>query len=302
MIIEDHIKKVLYKGTKKVEDPKKSTLVPRMNHSAFGDFPKDYLPKTTALKKAIKEKKAKLEAELKDKDKPKASPLKKKQGLGGKAVTLNPKKETPPVPAPVAGATSKRKIAPSEFRRFYDRGDLPIIIEHSGSGCRLKWTKDVDLTQLDYHHYLPIFFEGLREKQEPYRFLAVQGIFDLLEHGQARVLPVIPQLIIPIKTALNTRDHDIISITLKVLQRLVTCSETIGEALVPYYRQILPIFNLFRHQNHNTGDKIDYSQRKESNLGDLIQETLELFEQCGGEDAFINIKYMIPTYESCVLT
>ena len=302
MIIEDHIKKVLFKGTKKVEDPKKSPLVPRMNHSAFGDFPKDYLPKTTALKKAIKEKKAKLEAEQKEKEKPKVSPLKKKQGFGGKAVTLNPKKEAPPIFAPVAGATTKRKIAASEFRRFYDRGDLPIIIEHSGSGCKLKWTKDVDLTQLDYHHYLPIFFEGLREKQEPYRFLAVQGIFDLLEHGQARVLPVIPQLIIPIKTALNTRDHDIISITLKVMQRLVTCSETIGEALVPYYRQILPIFNLFRHQNHNTGDKIDYSQRKESNLGDLIQETLELFEQCGGEDAFINIKYMIPTYESCVLT
>lgn len=302
MIIEDHIKKVLYKGTKKVEDPKKSPLVPRMNHSAFGDFPKDYLPKTTALKKAIKEKKAKFEAEQKEKEKPKVSPLKKKQGFGGKAVTLNPKKEAPPVQAPVAGAITKRRIAPSEFRRFYDRGDLPIIIEHSGSGCKLKWTKDVDLTQLDYHHYLPIFFEGLREKQEPYRFLAVQGIFDLLEHGQARVLPVIPQLIIPIKTALNTRDHDIISITLKVLQRLVTCSETIGEALVPYYRQILPIFNLFRYKNHNTGDKIDYSQRKESNLGDLIQETLELFEQCGGEDAFINIKYMIPTYESCVLT
>jgi len=36
-------------------------------------------------------------------------------------------------------------------------------------------------------------------------------------------------------------------------------------------------------------------------MGDLIQETLELFEQTGGEDAFINIKYMIPTYESCVL-
>ena len=27
----------------------------------------------------------------------------------------------------------------------------------------------------------------------------------------------------------------------------------------------------------------------------------ELFEIHGGEDAFINIKYMIPTYESCVL-
>ena len=49
------------------------------------------------------------------------------------------------------------------------------------------------------------------------------------------------------------------------------------------------------------GDKIDYSQRKGQNLGDLIQSTLEMFEVHGGEDAFINIKYMIPTYESCVL-
>jgi len=75
----------------------------------------------------------------------------------------------------------------------------------------------------------------------------------------------------------------------------------IGEALVPYYRQILPIFNIYKNNNLNIGDKIDYSQRKKLTLGDMIQETLELFEQTGGEDAFINIKYMIPTYESCVL-
>jgi Parkin co-regulated protein len=64
---------------------------------------------------------------------------------------------------------------------------------------------------------LPIFFEGIREKQDPYRFLAVQGVFDMLEKGGAKVLPVIPQLIIPIKTALNTRDSEIIAITLKIL-------------------------------------------------------------------------------------
>ena len=33
----------------------------------------------------------------------------------------------------------------------------------------------------------------------------------------------------------------------------------IGEALVPYYRQILPIFNIFKTSNINLGDKIDYS-------------------------------------------
>jgi len=123
----------------------------------------------------------------------------------------------------------------------------------------------------------------------------------MLEKGGAKVLPVIPQLIIPIKTALNTRDPEIVAITLKILQALVACSDTIGEALVPYYRQILPVFNLFKIKNKNLGDKIDYSQRKSANLGDLIQQTLEMFEVHGGEDAFINIKYMIPTYESCVL-
>ena len=50
----------------------------------------------------------------------------------------------------------------------------------------------------------------------------------------------------------------------------------------------------------NIGDKIDYGQKLNKNLGDLIQETLELFEKHGGEDAYINIKYMIPTYESCM--
>ena len=88
---------------------------------------------------------------------------------------------------------------------------------------------------------------------------------------------------------------------LKIIQKLVLSGDMIGEALVPYYRQILPIFNIFRNSNKNIGDKIEYDQRKRMNLGDLISETLELLEQTGGEDAFINIKYMIPTYESCVL-
>ena len=100
---------------------------------------------------------------------------------------------------------------------------------------------------------------------------------------------------------MNTRDPEIIAITLKILQILVTCSDQVGRAMVPYYRQILPVMNLFKTSNYNLGDKIDYSQRKGQNLGDLIQQTLELFEANGGEDAFINIKYMIPTYESCVL-
>lgn len=47
-------------------------------------------------------------------------------------------------------------------------------------------------------------------KEEPYRFMAVQGTYDLLERGGSKILPVVPQLIIPIKTALNTRDPELI--------------------------------------------------------------------------------------------
>ena len=87
----------------------------------------------------------------------------------------------------------------------------------------------------------------------------------------------------------------------RVSQHLVISADHIGEALVPYYRQILPILNTFKCMNVNSGDGIDYSQQKRENIGDLIQETLEAFEKHGKQDAFINIKYMIPTYESCML-
>jgi hypothetical protein len=61
-----------------------------------------------------------------------------------------------------------------------------------------------------------------------------------------------------------------------------------GEALVPYYRQLLPIFNLYKNFNKNLGDKIDYGQRKKKNLGDLIQETLEFMEINGGDVIILN--------------
>lgn len=58
-------------------------------------------------------------------------------------------------------------------------------------------------------------------------------------------------------------------VTLKKVQKLVLAGEMIGEALVPYYRQILPVFNMFKNKRCklinnlvNIGDKIDYAQRK----------------------------------------
>ncbi len=191
------------------------------------------------------------------------------------------------------------RVVPSTvFKMCYDRGDLPIVIDFLGAHRKIGWIVEVE--KLDYHHYLPIFFHGLRETQDPYKFLADQGLASLIASGGERILPVLPQLIIPIKEALSTKQTEIVVKTLRHLQNLVKTSDLLAESLVPYYRQILPVMNLLKHRNKNLGDKIDYSQKKNDNIGDLIQETLELFEKHGGEDAYINIKYMIPTYESCM--
>jgi hypothetical protein len=272
LLIEDALKKIIHRdGSQSTKAQKHAGLLPQGAHSLFGDFPPDYMPQQDSNKTM-------------------------KQSLGSPSSS---RRMGGPDGPPKAGATAKRVVESTEFRRFYDRGDMPVQIYHGSVGGKVAWKVDVE--KLDYHHYLPIFFDGLREKEDPYRFLAVQGTFDMLEKGGSKILPVVPQLIIPIKTALNTRDPEIICTMLKVLQALVLSGEMIGEALVPYYRQILPVFNIFKNRNVNIGDQMYYEQRKRKNLGDLIEETLEIFEIHGGEDAFINIKYMIPVYESCVL-
>jgi len=283
LMCDDTLTKMIHRdGSKGVKTQKHAGNIPRGNHSCFGDFPPEHM---IGLKPKMLIKKVASDPCLLNTGVPFS-------GFGGATRGVAPG-------PPKAGSTNPRPIPKTEFRKFYDRGDLPIQVFH-GSVCgKIAWKVDVE--KLDYHHYLPIFFDGLREKEDPYRFLAVQGTYDMLEKGGSKLLPVVPQLIVPVKTALNTRDPELMCTMMKVLQALVLSGEMIGEALVPYYRQILPVFNIYRSMNNNMGDKIEYGQRKRMNIGDLISETLGIFEQYGGEDAFINIKYMIPVYESCIL-
>lgn len=157
---------------------------------------------------------------------------------------------------------------------YYDRGDLPIKMDCLAGGGKIVWT--VDIEKLDYSLYLPLFFDGLSETRHPYKTYAVQGVHDLLSSGGDKIYSVIPQLIIPIKSlsnqlpalsfrrgltefvteflvslldALNTQNLSVMCETLKIIQQLVMSSDLVGPALVPFYRQLLPMFNIFKVKN-----------------------------------------------------
>eukprot|EP00913_Durusdinium_trenchii_P035185 g32916.t1 len=63
----------------------------------------------------------------------------------------------------------------TQFRRYYERSDLPISVHH-GTSPSIDWK--VEPERLDYIYLLPIFFDGLVERVSPYSFLAYRGIQD----------------------------------------------------------------------------------------------------------------------------
>ena len=206
---------------------------------------------------------------------------------------LTPRLPRAPLPPQ---ATAKRLNPPnSELRRYYERSDLPCVI----SNGKLKWR--VDLLELDFHHYLPLFCSGLREVEEPYRFIAEEGVVALIAAGgERKVLPVVPQLVLPIKDALITRDERVILRAMRALSALADLGPAVGAALVPFYRPLLPPLNVFMGMDVNLGDGIDYGQRF-GHFGEKITECLQKLELHGGPDALVNLKYCLPKYESALM-
>ena len=50
----------------------------------------------------------------------------------------------------------------------------------------------------------------------------------------------------------------------------------------------------------NIGDRMDYAQRKNNDIGEAVRNTLEMLETYGGPNALKSIKFSVPTYQSCI--
>jgi len=185
--------------------------------------------------------------------------------------------------------------------RRYTRGELPCTVEHRSSGLALSWM--CPLHNLDYDHYLPCFMDGIRCNDNPHKFIARQGVYELIEDARGnseRILDCLHLIVLPLRYSLATKNPDTVLSIINILKQLCTVHPTVGPHLIPHYRQLLSILNLFYGKGgKNLGDAMDYKQFNSEDLVVPIAECLELLERTGGPNAFVNIKYTVPTYTSC---
>jgi hypothetical protein len=171
-------------------------------------------------------------------------------------------KRPPPGPGK-AGAYKRTSLPDTLFPVRHARNELPCSIEHVSFGLQLTWV--CPLNMLDYDTYLPMFVEGLCCPHHPFDFMARQACHELLEEAQGspdRIIPTLPKVMPLLRTALTTKHPEIVSAGLQVFREMALSSPEVGLALVPYYRLLLGVLNLFVTKRLNLGDDFDYSQNK----------------------------------------
>jgi hypothetical protein len=162
------------------------------------------------------------------------------------------------------------------------RQDLPVQINHCGSVMDIRWT--IPLQSLRIGLLFPVCVDGLRNQERLgtssnakskdgplFRELAYCCVKSLCMEVKRRreelgmrvdIGPIIKGTIGPMRDALNTRQAPVVALVLKTLQHFCRCDPAAGRVLVSVFSAILPSINMHFIRRHNTGDGIDYRQRK----------------------------------------
>uniref|UniRef100_A0A1I7XJS8 TAF6_C domain-containing protein n=1 Tax=Heterorhabditis bacteriophora TaxID=37862 RepID=A0A1I7XJS8_HETBA len=173
------------------------------------------------------------------------------------------------------------------------RGDLPVHLNHSGApGERpksLQWFKEPEQMEATcIAQLLSKFALGLP-------LLDQRATSDLLTavKNPDTIHGTIFTLVRGIRSALYTSDVNKHKTVLRLLSQL-SMMGSCGPALVPFYRQMLPPLRKTRH----CGLQPDVSYDRGKLLSEVVENTLNDLERTGGSNAYVNIKYIIPTYDS----
>ncbi|KAJ3346530.1 hypothetical protein HDU83_002890 [Entophlyctis luteolus] len=134
------------------------------------------------------------------------------------------------------GTTGNYKTALSAA---YAKGGFPCRIDHGSVRHKISWTQPVET--LEYNPLLVTLMEGLRETKHPFVALVPAAIVEMLSAGNARakVLPILPALIPPLRAAIADRRAAATALpaALAVLSRLAAVCHS---ALLPHLPALLP--------------------------------------------------------------
>lgn len=202
-------------------------------------------------------------------------------------------------PSGAAASTMPRSSLKTMLPTRYKRNEFPFIIGHKAVGNTIQWTCKQE--EIDIEAMLPLFFEGLREKEQPFSVIANEGILQLLRLSVIRgepLGPILPRCSAGLRAAFTSGDDAVLRTALRRMQDLLRADATVGRALLPLYPQLLPPLNNYIQLRSNLGDGIEYGQRVDPDIGALVLDTIELLEHRTGLTAFDRIKRFIPTYQS----
>lgn len=166
----------------------------------------------------------------------------------------------------------------SPFLNAFTSGRIPCRLVHGSVRNRLAWNTSID--ELNYDPVLILLAEGLRETAHPLPFISRQGFTELLSNINARskVVPLLPKLVNPIKTALSSTNDEVFE---GALNALIQLSTVVGSELDKYLKSFLSI--LAKRM----------SNRK---YRDIVANALNIFEENGSKEVLPVIKSKIPTY------
>ncbi|EDV22669.1 uncharacterized protein TRIADDRAFT_28418 [Trichoplax adhaerens] len=166
------------------------------------------------------------------------------------------------------------------FSAAYVNGGIPCRLVHGSVKHTLQWSTSPE--DLPYDPLLVTMMEGLRETVHPFTFIVKHGLRDLLQADRAsmKIIPLLSQLIPPLRQALQEQSITIFDACLQTLQLL---SDAAGSELNVHLKTLLPQLSKRMFNKDHMG---------------LISSTLQCLERNGGKVAFMIIKAKVPTYTS----
>lgn len=208
------------------------------------------------------------------------------------------------IPPPRAGSLLPRKSVPVDFHGAWEDGSLPVRLPSDAMG-ELRWLDpttgaEVPRSQVDARRWLPVLIDGLRDAPSTGgAYVALRGAIELVgSAADAGILPALmPALAPALKAALDMRERSVVRAALHLLLLLLHADERVGLGLRPSYKLILPTMAAFALKGQTSLlDEIEYSQHRQINIPDLVEEVLSAMERKGGPGAGKIIKSYVPSH------